>query len=114
MHRKHGCRSRSIPLGRHPERIAANRRGAHDAATRTFETLPLLDTGAPQATRTLRAARRAGIEEADLTPAGRAGGAGEALRSHGQVASPSSSWVGNRSATAACESTTPRMRTRAC
>ncbi len=39
-------------------------------------TLALLDTGAPQTTLTLRAARRAGIEENELTPAGRTGGAG--------------------------------------
>ncbi len=40
-------------------------------------TLALLDTGAPRTSLTLRAARRAGIEEKDLTPFGRVGGAGE-------------------------------------
>ena len=40
-------------------------------------TLALLDTGAPQTSLTLKAARRAGIEEGDLTPVGRVGGAGE-------------------------------------
>jgi predicted aspartyl protease/tetratricopeptide (TPR) repeat protein len=39
-------------------------------------TLALLDTGAPQTSLTLRAARRAGIEESALTPEGRVGGAG--------------------------------------
>ena len=37
----------------------------------------LLDTGAPTTSLTLRAARRAGIEEGELTPLGRVGGAGE-------------------------------------
>jgi len=41
------------------------------------QTLALLDTGAPQTALTMRTARRAGIEERDLTPAGRAGGAGK-------------------------------------
>ncbi|MBI3367643.1 MAG: retroviral-like aspartic protease family protein, partial [Burkholderiales bacterium] len=40
-------------------------------------TKALLDTGAPQTALTLNAARRAGIEEGDLTPYGRTGGAGE-------------------------------------
>ncbi len=40
-------------------------------------TLALLDTGAPHTALTLRAARRAGIEEHDLSPRGRAGGAGQ-------------------------------------
>jgi tetratricopeptide (TPR) repeat protein/predicted aspartyl protease len=40
-------------------------------------TLTLLDTGAPRTSLTLKAARRAGIEERDLTPSGRVGGAGE-------------------------------------
>jgi predicted aspartyl protease/Tfp pilus assembly protein PilF len=39
-------------------------------------TLALLDTGAPQTSLTLGAAHRAGIEERDLTPNGRVGGAG--------------------------------------
>ena len=42
-------------------------------------TLALLDTGAPRTSLTLKAARRAGIEDRDLTPYGRAGGAGEGL-----------------------------------
>jgi len=37
----------------------------------------LLDTGAPSSALTLRAARRAGIEEGAMTPFGRVGGAGE-------------------------------------
>ena len=41
------------------------------------ETRALLDTGAPTTSLTLRAARRAGIEESELTPYGRVGGAGE-------------------------------------
>jgi predicted aspartyl protease len=49
-------------------------------------TLTLLDTGAPRTSLTLKAARRAGIEERDLTPSGRVGGAGE-----GRV----KSWTGN-------------------
>lgn len=40
-------------------------------------TLALLDTGAAQTSLTLRAARRAGIEEASLTLEGRVGGAGK-------------------------------------
>lgn len=40
-------------------------------------TLAMLDTGAPQTSMTLKAAYRAGIGEADLTPYGRTGGAGE-------------------------------------
>ena len=40
-------------------------------------TLALLDTGAPQTALKLTAARRAGIEERDLTPDGRVGGAGQ-------------------------------------
>lgn len=40
-------------------------------------TLAVLDTGAPRTSLTLRAARSAGIEEGDLTPVGRVGGAGE-------------------------------------
>jgi len=40
-------------------------------------TLAVLDTGATRTALTLNAARRAGIEERDLTPDGRAGGAGE-------------------------------------
>lgn len=40
-------------------------------------TLALLDTGAPQTSLTLKAARRAGIEEGDLTPKRRVGGVGE-------------------------------------
>ncbi|MEI8324335.1 MAG: retroviral-like aspartic protease family protein [Betaproteobacteria bacterium] len=39
-------------------------------------TLTLLDTGAAQTSLTLGASRRAGIEERDLTPKGRVGGAG--------------------------------------
>jgi tetratricopeptide (TPR) repeat protein/predicted aspartyl protease len=41
------------------------------------ETLALLDTGAPRTALTLSAARSVGIEERDLTPHGRSGGAGE-------------------------------------
>jgi predicted aspartyl protease/tetratricopeptide (TPR) repeat protein len=48
--------------------------------------LALLDTGAPHTSLTLKAARRAGIEERNLTPYGRAGGAGE-----GKV----TSWTGS-------------------
>ena len=40
-------------------------------------TIALLDTGATRTTMTLRAAQRAGIEERDMTHAGRVGGAGE-------------------------------------
>lgn len=39
-------------------------------------TLALLDTGAPQTSLTLGAAKHAGIEEGELTPYGRVGGAG--------------------------------------
>ena len=39
--------------------------------------LAMLDTGASRTFLTLRAARRAGIEERDMTPVGRVGGAGE-------------------------------------
>ncbi|MCE9657943.1 MAG: retroviral-like aspartic protease family protein [Burkholderiales bacterium] len=42
-------------------------------------TQALLDTGAPRTSLTLKAARRAGIEERDLTPNGRSGGAGTGL-----------------------------------
>lgn len=41
------------------------------------DTLALFDTGAPRTSLTLKAARRAGLEERDLTPAGRSGGGGE-------------------------------------
>ena len=41
------------------------------------QTLAVLDTGAPRTVLTLKAARRAGIEERDMTPQGRSGGAGE-------------------------------------
>lgn len=37
----------------------------------------VMDTGAPFTTLTLRAARRAGVKEAELTPVGRVGGAGD-------------------------------------
>ena len=49
----------------------------------------LMDTGAPRTALSLRAARRAGIKESDLTEAGRAGGAGQGrVRAWlGQVAS---------------------------
>ena len=49
-------------------------------------TRALLDTGAPTTSLTLKAARRAGIEERDLTPYGRIGGAG---------AGRARSWTGN-------------------
>lgn len=48
-------------------------------------TMALMDTGAPATSLTLRAARRAGIEESSLTPKDRVGGVGE-----GRV----KSWVG--------------------
>ena len=48
-------------------------------------SVAMLDTGAPLTALTLKAARRAGIQERDLTPAGRTGGAGQ-----GQV----KSWTG--------------------
>ena len=41
------------------------------------KALALLDTGAPQTAMTLATARRAGIQEADLKPYGRTGGAGQ-------------------------------------
>ena len=40
-------------------------------------TLALLDTGAPQSSLSLRTAHRAGIQDSDLKPVGRVGGAGE-------------------------------------
>jgi tetratricopeptide (TPR) repeat protein len=48
-----------------------------DVSINGKETRALLDTGAPTTSLTLRAARRAGIEESALTPDGRVGGAGE-------------------------------------
>ncbi len=59
------------------------RKGSGDSTLRVAvaingkRTLAILDTGAPTTALSLRAARRAGIEERDLTPHGRAGGAGE-------------------------------------
>ncbi|WP_431262860.1 aspartyl protease family protein [Roseateles chitinivorans] len=46
----------------------------------------LMDTGAPQTSLTLSAARKAGIAEADMTPGGRSGGAGADLAQY---------WVAN-------------------
>ncbi|CAN5266925.1 hypothetical protein BH11PSE9_BH11PSE9_09810 [soil metagenome] len=48
-----------------------------DVSINGNKTVAVLDTGAPLTTLTLAAARLAGIEEADLTPHGRIGGAGE-------------------------------------
>ncbi len=71
--------------GEAPVIEAALERGEHrgDTAIRVEvaingkPTLALLDTGAPQSSLSLKAARRAGIEESALTPYGRVGGAGE-------------------------------------
>jgi len=57
-----------------------------DVSINGTRTRALLDTGAPWTSLALKAARRAGIEERDLAPYGRAGGAGEGR---------ARSWTGN-------------------
>lgn len=70
----------------------SDRNERNDAAPRVVVRIngrkgsALLDTGAPSSALTLKAALDAGIEERQLTPAGRAGGAGA-----GRV----KSWIGN-------------------
>ncbi|MBB4842863.1 putative aspartyl protease/Tfp pilus assembly protein PilF [Paucibacter oligotrophus] len=67
-------------------------RGHNDTAIRVDATIngsrtqALLDTGAPVTALTIRAARRAGIEDSDMTLFGRVGGAGDGRRN---------SWLAN-------------------
>ncbi len=64
------------PLELYHVRDTVIRLGVRINGTRT---LALLDTGTPRTSLTLSAARRAGVEERDLMPSGRTGGAGEGL-----------------------------------